>query len=198
MDPKEFLKSYLNDFSNLVKPNKVVVHKLVEVADLLKSTYDQGKKALIFGNGGSAADAQHLVGELVGRFYLERAPLPAIALTVNTSNLTAIGNDYSYNEVFSRQLRALGHEGDVAIGISTSGSSASIVNAMKIAKSSGLITIGLTGGKDSLVGDQSDLIIQIPSEDTPRIQEGHITAIHIICELVERSFAELDNAGPTL
>jgi len=162
------------------------IKTISKIAEVIIEVYKKGKKVILFGNGGSAADAQHLAAELVGKYYLERNPLPAIALTVNTSSLTAIGNDYSFNSVFAKQLEALGEEGDVAIGISTSGDSANVLEALKVAKGKGLITIGFTGKDGGRLKDVVNHCLHIPSDDTPRIQEGHITVGHIIREIVER------------
>ena len=142
-------------------------------------------KILVFGNGGSAADSQHIAAELVGRFKKERAARAAIALTTNTSILTAIANDYGYDVTFSRQIEALGRAGDVAIGLSTSGSSKNVVAALKKAKSAGLKTIGLTGAVGGAMKEVCDVMITVGSKNTPRIQESHILIAHIICELVE-------------
>lgn len=144
-----------------------------------------GGKVLVFGNGGSAADSQHMAAELVGRFKKERRPIAAVALTTNVSTLTALANDYGYDIVFSRQIEALGKKGDVAIGISTSGRSKNVVEAVKKAKSLGILTISLTGAAAGALKDECDISIAVDSRDTPRIQEAHITIIHIICELVE-------------
>lgn len=156
------------------------------IAELVIKAYQNGKKVILFGNGGSAADAQHIAAELVGKYYLDRDPLPALALTVNTSSLTAIGNDYSFGIVFAKQVKALGQEGDVAIGISTSGNSENVNQALRMAKQNGLITIGFTGRDGGKLKDVVDHCLCVPSDDTPRIQEGHITVGHIICEIVER------------
>ncbi len=144
-------------------------------------------KVLLFGNGGSAADSQHIAAELMGRFARERRALPAIALTVNTSNLTAISNDYSYEEVFARQIEALGRPGDVAVGISTSGNSPNVVKALERAKAAGLVTQALTGQRGGKCAEVADLALRAPSNDTPRIQELHITVGHIVCDLVEEA-----------
>ena len=145
------------------------------------------KKILVMGNGGSAADAQHIVAELVGRFKLERKAIPAITLTTNTSTLTAIGNDYSFDRIFSRQLEALAEEGDVVLGLSTSGLSENLNSAFKTAKERGAFTIGLLGKDGGEMKGLVDLCIIVPSNNTPRIQEAHITIGHIICELIEQS-----------
>jgi D-sedoheptulose 7-phosphate isomerase len=160
---------------------------LATVASLLIAAYRRGNKVLLFGNGGSAADAQHIAGELVGRFYLERRALPALALTVDSSILTAIGNDYGYEQVFARQVAALGQTGDVAIGISTSGNAPSVLAGLQAAKEHGLITIGLTGSDGGQLKHAADYCVCVPSRDTPRIQECHILVAHIWCELVEQA-----------
>lgn len=148
-----------------------------------------GGKILIAGNGGSAADAQHWAAELVGRYKRERRGLPAIALTTDTSALTAIANDYGYERVFSRQVEALGREGDVFIGISTSGNSANIVAALQVAREAGVTTIGMSGAKEGRMGTLCDIQIRVPSTDTPRIQEMHACIGHALCEFVELSLA---------
>ena len=158
---------------------------LAQVVEKLILVYEAGKKVLLFGNGGSAADAQHIAAEFVGKFYLDRRPLPAEALTVNTSSLTAIGNDYAFEQVFARQVEALGNPGDMAIGISTAGNSSNVFRAVRTAKHKGLITVGLTGANGGRLKGEVDYCICVPSEDTPRIQEAHILVGHILCELVE-------------
>ena len=186
---EELIKSRLQESARLkeeILDSIETVKIIAKIAEVIIQTYRKGKKVILFGNGGSAADAQHIAAELVGKYYLERAPLPAIALTVNTSSLTAIGNDYSFAQVFAKQLEALGEAGDVAIGISTSGNSGNVLEALKAAKEKGLITIGFTGKKGGRLKDVVDYCLHIPSDDTPRIQEGHITVGHIICEIVER------------
>lgn len=162
-----------------------LVDTIVEAARMIISAYKAGRKVLLIGNGGSAADAQHIAGELVGRLKMDRPALPAIALTTNTSVLTALANDYGYDTVFSRQLEALAVEGDVLIAITTSGSSPNVLRALDTARSKGIITIGLTGGKGNALKDKANLTIMVPSDDTQRIQEAHITIGHIICHLVE-------------
>lgn len=166
---------------------------LEEDADLLEriagtwvASLKAGGKVLFFGNGGSAADAQHLACELAGRFYKDRPGLAAIALTVNTSTLTAIGNDFGYDAVFARQLDGLARRGDVAVAISTSGKSESVLAAIRKAREIGLETVGFTGRSGGSLPGLVDLCLQIDSDDTPRVQEGHILAGHIICELVEK------------
>jgi D-sedoheptulose 7-phosphate isomerase len=156
------------------------------VGDLLTEALAGGKKLLVMGNGGSAADAQHLAAEIVGRFRLDRRALPAIALTTDTSILTAIGNDYGFDMVFRRQVEALAAEGDVVIGISTSGSSANVRTALILAGEMGCRTVGMLGRDGGTIKDCVEIALTVPSDDTPRIQEGHITIIHIICDLVEK------------
>ncbi|MBL7689047.1 MAG: D-sedoheptulose 7-phosphate isomerase [Bdellovibrionaceae bacterium] len=154
-------------------------------ADWISEMYGQRGTFYAFGNGGSAADAQHLVAELVGRFYYDRAPLSAQALTCNTSSITCIGNDYSYEDIFSRQLEACGRSGDVVLALSTSGNSPNVLRALLSAKKMGLKTIGLTGATGGQMNEVCDLMLKVPSTCTPRIQEAHILLGHIVCELVE-------------
>ena len=159
-------------------------------AQLIISAYRNGGKVVLLGNGGSAADAQHLAGELVGKFMLKRQAFPAIALTTNSSILTAVANDWSYDTVFSRQIEALVTEKDIIIGISTSGNSPNVIEAIKQGKKKGAKTIALTGADGGKLADAADLVLSVPSDITPRIQEAHITIGHIICELVERELAD--------
>ncbi len=154
-------------------------------ADAIIKSYRNRGRVFFCGNGGSAADAQHLTAELVSRFYLEREALAAEALTVNTSTITAISNDYSYDNIFARQLEANGRKGDVLIGLSTSGKSVNVVNAIKTAGKMGIFTIGLTGEKHGPIAKESDICLKVPSGDTPRIQEAHILLGHILCEMIE-------------
>ena len=157
-----------------------------EMSLAIIEAYRNKKKLILFGNGGSAADAQHIAAELVNRFELERMALPAIALTTDTSVLTSIANDYDYSKVFARQVEALAEEGDVVIGISTSGTSLSVIKGIEVAREKGAKTIGLTGKNGGKLARAADLVLKVPSDDTPRIQEAHITILHIICHLVER------------
>ena len=159
--------------------------KIIKVVLLAKKVISKKGKILIFGNGGSAADAQHLAAELVNRFKKERAPMPAIALTTDTSILTAIANDYDFSEVFSKQILALGKKGDMALGISTSGKSPNVIEALKVAKKLGLYTVGLSGKDGGLMKNFCDYLILVPSRETPRIQEGHLLFLHIFSELLE-------------
>jgi D-sedoheptulose 7-phosphate isomerase len=156
-----------------------------KVAELAAEAYRKGGKILVAGNGGSAADAQHFAAEYVGRFYYDRPALPAIALSTDTSILTAIGNDYGYDFVFSRQVEAHGQPGDLFFAISTSGNSPSIVKALESARAKGVTTVGLTGQKPCKMDALCDHIFKMPSADTPRIQEGHALIEHIICQMVE-------------
>lgn len=157
-----------------------------KVADELIQAFRRDRKVLIFGNGGSAADAQHIAAELVGGFTVrERPPLPVEALSVNTSALTAIANDYDFTTVFARQVAAFGRAGDVAIGLSTSGNSANVIAALEVARKNGLVTVGLTGQTGGKLSGLVDYCVRVPSDDTPRIQEVHILLGHILCELVE-------------
>src|SRR6201981_3115126 len=162
-----------------------LITTVATVSAILVNSMEQGNKVLLFGNGGSAADAQHIAAEFVGRFAFDRPALPALALSVNTSCVTAIGNDYGFDLVFSRQIEALGRSGDVAIGISTSGNSQNVLRAVWTAKELGLQTVGLTGNSGGRLKDQVDYCLCVPSSDTPRIQECHILTGHILSELVE-------------
>lgn len=156
-------------------------------AEALIAAYRGGRKAIFFGNGGSAADAQHLAAEFLGRYLLERPPLPALALHANSSAVTAIANDYGYETVFARQLQALAVPGDVAVAISTSGNSRSVLEAVTVARNMGVATIGLTGAKGGRMRDMVDVLIAAPSNDTPRIQECHILVGHALCDAVEQA-----------
>lgn len=160
--------------------------RVSKAAGAILECYRSGGKVIVFGNGGSAADAQHIVAELVGRFKMERKPLPAVCLNTNVSTLTAVGNDYGFERVFEREMSCLAKKGDVVMGISTSGNSRNVILALDAAKALGAVTIGLTGSKGGKVQDSVDILINVPSDDTPRIQEAHITIGHILCELVEK------------
>lgn len=172
-----------------------LVEKVVKLADMISAAILADRKMLVFGNGGSAADAQHFAAELTGHFRIERDPLPAIALTTDTSALTAIANDYGYEEVFARQARALCRPGDVAIGISTSGRAESVVRGIQAASSRGAVTWALTGGTGGRLADVADHALIVPSSETARIQEAHITIIHVVCELIDERLAG-ERAGP--
>jgi D-sedoheptulose 7-phosphate isomerase len=159
-------------------------------ANALIAAFRGGRKAFFFGNGGSAADAQHLAAEFLGRYLRERRPLPAIALHANTSTVTSIANDYGYEHVFSRQLQGLAAAGDVAVAISTSGNSPSVVEAVKTARTMGVYTIGLTGASGGHLREIVDVLIAVPSDETPRIQECHILVGHALCDAVEQAVSE--------
>jgi len=159
--------------------------KILDVIKLISHCFEVGNKLFFFGNGGSAADAQHLAAEFVNRYIMDRPPLPAIALTTDTSILTSVSNDFSFSEVFAKQLRALGKEGDIAVGISTSGTSPNIIKAFEVAKEMGMKTIALTGSNGGDLAKVADYSLIVPSSSTPRIQEVHILVGHILCELVE-------------
>jgi len=160
--------------------------RIAEVAENIAHGFRTGKKVLFFGNGGSAADAQHLAAEFVGRFGPDRSPLAAISLSTDTSILTALGNDYGYENVFSRQIQALGHAGDIAVAISTSGNSQNVIAAADAARSGGLYTIGFTGDTGGELKNRVEVVFCVPSRRTPRIQETHLLLGHILCELVDR------------
>jgi len=170
----------------LLKSSEVVT-LVAKVSEVLVEALRKGNKLILFGNGGSAADAQHIAAEFVGRFAFDRPALPALALNVNTSCITAIGNDYGFELVFSRQLEALARRGDVAVGISTSGKSPNVIRAMQTAKALGLRTVGLTGSSGKELKDAVEYCICAPSTETPRVQECHILIGHIISELVEQA-----------
>lgn len=165
------------------------VGEIVAATEMIVDALRAGHKLLICGNGGSAADAQHIAAEFVSRYLLERRALPAIALTTDTSILTAIGNDYSFDRIFSRQVEALGSVGDVLIGISTSGNSTDVVLAAETALSHGIRTIGFTGQAGGRLATIADVCLRMPSTETPRVQEGHIAVAHVICELAEAALA---------
>jgi len=173
--------------ANLLKDRLVAEQsgQVAAAARLLASTLKGGGKILLFGNGGSAADAQHLAAEFVNRFLIERPPLAALALTTDTSILTSIANDYDFLEVFAKQVRALERPGDAALGLSTSGNSANVVRALEVARRLGLKTLALSGGDGGPVAAAADLAIVVPSKSTPRIQEVHITIGHVLCDLVD-------------
>jgi D-sedoheptulose 7-phosphate isomerase len=160
---------------------------LLDVIKLVSHTFEGGNKLFFFGNGGSAADAQHLAAEFVNRFIMNRPPLPAIALTTDASILTSVSNDFAFSEIFAKQLRALGKERDVAIGITTTGNSPNIIKAFEVAKEMGMKTVAFTGNDGGAVGKMADFSLVVPSTSTPRIQEAHILIGHILCEMVEHS-----------
>lgn len=168
----------------------ILITKLQQVADEIVKCYAHDGKVLFCGNGGSAADAQHIAAELSGRFYFDRDPLDAEALHVNTSYLTAVANDYSYDQIYSRLIKARGRKGDVLVGISTSGNSGNVIKAFELANEIGMSTVGMTGESGGKMKALSNILLNAPSSDTPRIQESHIMMGHIICELVEERMFE--------
>ena len=170
---------------NILKDNELIKN-IDEIAKAIINAYKKNKKVILFGNGGSAADAQHIAAELMNRFYFDRKSLPAEALTVNTSILTAIGNDYTFDQIFSKQVEGIGEEGDIAIGISTSGNSKNVIEAINVAKKKKLFTIAFTGRSGGKIKEIADICLQVPHNDTPRIQEIHIMIGHIICEIIEK------------
>jgi len=179
----QFVSENLRVKAQFFQENKELIAQTAEtIAHGLRS----GRKVLLFGNGGSAADAQHLAAELVGRFGPDRSPLAAISLSTDTSILTAVSNDYGYEKVFARQIEALGHAGDTAIAISTSGDSPSVLEALDMARSKGLFTVGFTGETGGKMNDRAEVLFRVPSRQTPRIQETHLLLGHILCELVDR------------
>jgi D-sedoheptulose 7-phosphate isomerase len=188
MDVRERVRRAEETFAAAIKVHERVRSNLgpaIMAAQAISDGLRAGNKLLVFGNGGSAADAQHVAAELVGRFQRERAALAAIALTVDTSILTAVGNDYSFKQVFARQVEALGRRGDVAMGISTSGESPNVVAALQAAKTQGLKTIALTGRDGGSVGRAADIHVNVPDQNTQRVQEAHMTLLHVMCEVIE-------------
>lgn len=168
--------------------NEQLISKLDELSNIIVDAFRSGNKVLFCGNGGSAADAQHLAAEFSGRFYTDRDALPAEALHVNTSYLTAVANDYSFDVVYARLVKGIGKKGDVLVGLSTSGNSKNIVEALKTAKEKEMITVSFTGESGGIMKELSDYLFNVPSTNTPRIQESHIMLGHIICELVEERY----------
>src|SRR5438552_714206 len=185
-DVKKLIEASILVKQELLRNGDVLL-AIAKTSEVLIDALQKGKKALLFGNGGSAADAQHIAAELVGRFAFDRPALPALALSVNTSCVTAIGNDLGFEQVFSRQIEALAHTDDVAIGISTSGNSRNVVSALLVSRQKGLHTVALTGCTGGKLKNAVDYCICVPSNDTPRIQECHILIGHIISELVEQT-----------
>lgn len=175
------------DLKSAILADDLMLRAIADASSAVSDSLRAGGRVLFCGNGGSAADAQHLAAELSGRFYYDRPPLDGEALHVNTSYLTAVANDYSYDEIYARLVRARARKGDVVIGLSTSGNSGNIIRALEVAREIGAITIGFTGEGGGRMKDICDHLIAVPSKDTPRIQESHITIGHIICELVESS-----------
>ena len=184
----QYIKSHFEDsiqVKNQILQDKALIELIQKVALITTNAYKNGFKTMLAGNGGSAADAQHIAGEFVSRFYFDRPGIPSIALTTDTSILTAIGNDYGYDRLFARQVQAQGVKGDIFIGISTSGNSTNIIEALQVCKEKEIISIGLTGQSGGKMADLCDYCIKVPSNCTPRIQESHIVIGHIICAIVE-------------
>jgi D-sedoheptulose 7-phosphate isomerase len=179
------LKAFEDSAQIKVKFARDNVDKIVEVVQLIAQAFREGKKVILFGNGGSAMDASHIAAEFVNRFLMERPPLPAIALNTDVAILTSISNDYDFTQIYSKQLTALGHEGDVVIGISTSGNSPNVIKAIETAKKNGMKTIALSGGAGGKLAKLADYAFIVPTKSTPRIQEAHITLGHTICQLVD-------------
>ncbi len=186
MKTEEKIKQIIKE--NISTQNKIIAKQaplISKIAQAMISTIKKGGQIIIFGNGGSAADSQHMAAELVGRFKKERKAIKAVALTTNSSSLTAIANDYSFDFIFSRQIEALGAKKDLALGISTSGNSLNVINGVVKAKSLGLTTVALTGAGGGRLAKAAKISLVVPSKETPRIQEAHILIIHILCQLIE-------------
>tara|TARA_B110000008_G_C16770239_1_gene484323 strand:- start:166 stop:732 length:567 start_codon:yes stop_codon:yes gene_type:complete len=185
---KDIIQSEFNEHINIASHLHELINEVASCAQLCIDCINNGGKILLFGNGGSAADAQHIAAELVGRYKIERKGIPAIALTTDTSILTSISNDFEYSEIFSRQVEALANNTDVVIGISTSGNSKNVINALILATKLGCKTIGFSGNEGGQMNKICDLNIIVPSHDTPRIQEMHIVIGHTICHLIDQEF----------
>ena len=186
---REYIKDQIKksfETKQAIYENEKLLDKIEEAAKKCVALYKTDKKTILAGNGGSAADAQHIAAELVGRYGFDRPSIPSLALTTDTSNLTAIGNDYGYDFVFSRQLEGMGQDGDIFIGISTSGNSKNILNAFESAKRKNIFTIALTGRDGGEMAKVADIALVVPSESTPRIQESHILIGHILCDIIEK------------
>ena len=186
---KNYIKAQVKqsfETKQAIYENEALLETIASVAKACVDVYKKGKKTLLAGNGGSAADAQHIAAELVGRYGFDRPSIPSLALTTDTSNLTAIGNDYGYDKVFSRQLEGMGEEGDIFIGISTSGNSQNVLNAFEVAKKKGITTVALVGRDGGKMAEMADFSIVVPSTATPRIQESHILIGHIVCDIIEK------------
>jgi len=184
---KDIIKASI-DTKQLVLEDEELLRTIGKVVEVIVTAFKNGKRVYFCGNGGSAADAQHLAAEFSGRFYTDRKALPAEALHCNTSYLTAVGNDYGFDVIYSRLIDGIGQKGDVLVGLSTSGNSANIVRAFETAKTKGMITVAFTGLTGGALKSTSDHLINIPSADTPRIQESHIMVGHIVCQLVEETY----------
>ena len=190
---KDIIQSSIDVKTNILADDKIL-QTVQDCVNLIVSAFEKGNKVLFCGNGGSAADAQHLAAEFSGRFYTDRDSLPADALHCNTSYITAVANDYSYDVIYSRILKGIGNAGDVLVGLSTSGNSKNIIKAFEVAREKKMSTIGFTGSSGGKLKVLSDFLINVPSDDTPRIQESHIMLGHIICQFVEEIyFAETND-----
>jgi D-sedoheptulose 7-phosphate isomerase len=185
MQQLEMITAYFFETSRLIEKLQALTPEIERAANLWTNALYAGNKVIFCGNGGSAADAQHLSAELMGRFLIDRDPLPALSLTVDTSALTAIGNDYGYDRVFSRQLRGIARPGDVLVGLSTSGNSANVIDAFATARGLGVQTIGMTGENGGRMAGLCDLLIAVPHHKTNHIQEAHIAIGHLICAITE-------------
>ena len=184
---KKIIQESINVKENILNDDRLLL-AVNDAVNVIVNAFEKGNKVLFCGNGGSASDAQHLAAEFSGRFYTDRDALPAEALHCNTSYITAVANDYSYDIIYSRLIKGIGKPGDVLVGLSTSGNSKNIVNAFEVAKEKDMLTIGFTGSTGGKMKKLSDVLINIPSDDTPRIQESHITLGHIICQFVEEIY----------
>jgi D-sedoheptulose 7-phosphate isomerase len=190
---KDIIQSSIDVKTKILADDKIL-QTIQDCTNLIVNAFEKGNKVLFCGNGGSAADAQHLAAEFSGRFYTDRDSLPADALHCNTSYITAVANDYSYDVVYSRILKGIGNAGDILVGLSTSGNSKNIVKAFEMAREKKMVTIAFTGASGGQLKTLSDFLINVPSEDTPRIQESHIMLGHIICQFVEEIyFAETND-----
>ncbi len=187
LDIKNILQASI-DTKQAILQNPILLQTIEDAVNAITTCFKNGGKLLLCGNGGSAADAQHLAAEFTGRFYKDRDALPAEALHCNTSYITAVANDYSFDVIYSRLVKGMGKKGDILIGLSTSGNSKNIVAALEQAKAMEMTTIGFTGSHGGQIKNISDFLINVPSNDTPRIQESHITIGHIICQLVEEKY----------
>ncbi len=188
---KQLIQSSIDAKQQLLE-NEALLRTIRDCSHIITDAFRNGKRVYLCGNGGSASDAQHIAAEFTGRFYLDRKALPAEALHCNSSYMTAVANDYSYDVVYARLVEGIMNEGDILIGLSTSGNSTNIVKAIEMAKTKGVITIGFTGQKGGKMRELCNFLIDVPSNDTPRIQECHILVGHIVCQLVEEVYFELD------
>lgn len=193
MNPIQSIIQKSIDVKQSILQDPQLIETIERIVEVITEAFKNGKKVLFCGNGGSAADAQHLAAEFSGRFYTDRKALPAEALHCNTSYITAVGNDYSYDVIYSRMIEGIGNEGDVVIGISTSGNSKNIIKALEQGKINKMITIAFTGESGGQMIQIADYTLNVPSSDTPRIQEAHILLGHIICQLVEENYFTHDN-----